>query len=304
MGQKIIIVIIIMTTTNNWNISKDNQMIIWKDICHEYSKIHDTHAEKYGKYAKIIKISSISFVATSGILSGINTYYGVQFLSIFALILAGVSTGLLSYSQNMQIDQKAVLHNNYSKKYKQLSLKIDKELAQEYHDRINGVDFIKFISTELLEYFIVNDNLPGVEVQTQNVLPDQNKIKTLVMHKSMANIRKNTNDVIDTVDVNNAFVGINAGAGAGAGADASASASADASAGAGEVKVCVDDNIKPARVMLPNGNSPTSLRKRNNVDTNKIQISAEEKENFELFFNSFPGIDLELALQKERFNVS
>jgi hypothetical protein len=208
----------------------------------------------------------------------------------------------------MQIDQKAVLHNNYSKKYKQLSLKIDKELAQEYHDRINGVDFIKFISTELLEYFIVNDNLPGVEVQTQNVLPDQNKIKTLVMHKSMANIRKNTNDVIDPVDVNNAFVGINAGAGAdadaGAGAGVGASASADASAGAGEVKVCVDDNIKPARVMLPNGNSPMSLKKRNNVDTNKIQISAEEKENFELFFNSFPGIDLELALQKERFNVS
>jgi|LakMenEpi03Aug12_release.lakeMendotaPanAssembly.Ray.scaffolds.fasta_scaffold192293_3 hypothetical protein len=271
-------------------------MIIWKDICHEYSGIHDARAEKYERYAKQISAIIISFVAASGILSGINTYYGVQFLTIGSLILAGLSTGLLSYSQKAQYEYKSLSHNNYSKKYKQLSMKIDKELAQEYHDRINGIDFIKFISAELIEYFIINDNIPvshGTSTNTNISASANISTNTKIdIGIGIGKEQKNEEEHKETHDKENVeHINI--------------------TRTPAKIKTLVMQksmaNIrKYAAKKSNNSDSPYSNKSADtNADTNADiaqRISDEEIENFELFFNSFPGIDLELSIQKDRFN--
>ena len=159
---------------NSWSSKKEVQLNYWKNVCNEYSNIHDTILHKYEKTNKIFIISKLSLSAMISILSGINTYYGLQILSIIILILSGLSVGILTYTQYVEPETKIMLHNICSKRYKQLYLKIDKELAQEYSERINGSEFIKIISSELQDFMNLNFNNIQVNIIRQKSLHSLN----------------------------------------------------------------------------------------------------------------------------------
>ena len=216
--------------TNAWNIKKDIQLTYWKNVCNEYSNIHDKYLTKYEKINKIFTICKMSLSAGISILSGINTYYGLQQISILILTLSGLSISILTFGKYLAPETKIIQHNICSKRYKQLYLKIDKELAQEYSERINGSEFIKLISSELQDFMSINYNIIS-------------ELKNVIRQKSIKNLQ------------------------------------------------------------LENIASNTSLSNSSLSNSSSLHNKTPEiKSQFELFFNSLPGIDIELSIQKDRFN--
>jgi hypothetical protein len=142
---------------NDWNNILELKLKKWALLCDEYSLIHEYQVHHYTKQNKYLFVPTIILSSLSTVVSGISTGSSINnlihdynyMLSIIALVLSGISTAIITYTQTIKPEQKIATHKSLSKTYKLINYKIETELALNRKDRINGLVFIKDISQQL-----------------------------------------------------------------------------------------------------------------------------------------------------------
>lgn len=169
--------------SNNYNYNWSNIIELklqkWANLANNYSIIHEIEANKLAKKNKYLQIPSIIFGASSTIVSGISSNTAnstINWYSLIALILSGLSTILMTYIQTLKPEQNITLNKTLSKNYRLITLKIETQLALEYDQRIDGITFFNDISKQLQDLIETSDTaslialnkLKNIEVNYSN----------------------------------------------------------------------------------------------------------------------------------------
>ena len=135
---------------NDWTPKKEIQLKSWLTTCETYSIIHEELANNYSSINKYLLIPSIILSAVSSVISGIKVSNNEDnMLNIITLVLSGLVTALITFSQNMKAEQKCETNKTLSKSYKMIYITIETELCYDPESRINANDFIKNIADQL-----------------------------------------------------------------------------------------------------------------------------------------------------------
>ena len=145
----------------NWSKYIELKLQKWANLANNYSIIHESEVNRLTFKNKFLQIPSIIFGASSTIFSGIssqnNTINHMNWYSLIALILSGLSTVLLTYIQTIKPEQNISINKTLSKNYRLISLRIETQLSMNYENRIDGIVFLNDISKQLQDLIETSD---------------------------------------------------------------------------------------------------------------------------------------------------
>ena len=191
---------------NDWTPKKEIQLKSWLTTCETYSIIHEELANNYSSINKYLLIPSIILSAVSSVISGIKVSNNEDnMLNIITLVLSGLVTALITFSQNMKAEQKCETNKTLSKSYKMIYITIETELCYDPEARINANDFIKNIADQLKTLMQNSEHASAlalkkirntkVEINTGSAMPAKLKHVVELAKNSQAN-----NDEIKNTD--------------------------------------------------------------------------------------------------------
>ena len=138
---------------NNWSEAKLKKLDDWVQISQVYSTCHVKVQEYYCKQFNLITIIVILLGIISTLLEGANLLLDKPQLGIGVgvLICSCSVSGLNLWLNSKNPSETAAAHENMSKGYNRIILKIECELANEPLERENGVKFISDIRDNLID---------------------------------------------------------------------------------------------------------------------------------------------------------
>lgn len=153
---------------NNWNTKKEKRLREWIEACKFYNKEHEKLKGILTLQINRLLISTILLSSLATIVSTItiattNPFYAFN-LIITSAIISAINTGLGVYKKAVNWEEKLEKHKNCANGYREIIFKIEQELALEPNDRINGNEFIKQISLEMLGMETETDTIPIKEI--------------------------------------------------------------------------------------------------------------------------------------------
>lgn len=136
---------------NQWTEDKEQQLYEWAFQSEKQSAGHSLAHEYYIRQFSIITSIITLLSVLSAILEGVNLSYEVPIkgVSIAVIALSAISGGVSQYLTNKNPSQLAYNHQELSKGYNRLVLKIESELANSEEERKPGVQFVHEVSETL-----------------------------------------------------------------------------------------------------------------------------------------------------------
>ena len=148
--------------TNNWSDHKINKLQEWCQISKVYSTCHSRSQEYYHKQFNFITLSVIICGALAAVLEGANLLMSSRSIGVGVTVVLLTSTvsGLNLWLNSKNPADTASSHENMSKGYNRIILKIESELANDEAERENGVKFVAEIRNNLTDLSTGGKSIP------------------------------------------------------------------------------------------------------------------------------------------------
>ena len=142
-----------ITKSNNWTEAKIKKLAEWIQISEVYSTCHVKVQEYYVRQFNIITITVIILGIIATFLEGTNLLMSKPSLPIgIAVLVCSTSvSGLNLWLNSKNPSEAAASHENMSKGYNRIILKIECELTNDETERENGVKFMNDIRDNLTD---------------------------------------------------------------------------------------------------------------------------------------------------------
>lgn len=138
---------------NGWTAHKEQQLRRWQQFCKIHSYSHALANEHYRKRFFRLTVPNIVLTGVCTVFSGSALLVPDQAfaLTLVALISSAIAVGLGSWLQSSNPATVASVHADRSAKYQSLVIDIDAELIKGNAERIQCVDFIHEVQTQMTE---------------------------------------------------------------------------------------------------------------------------------------------------------
>jgi hypothetical protein len=148
---------------NNWSESKLNRLKQWIEISQIYSICHSKTCEYYSSRFNQATISVIFLSAMATVLEGANLLADnpSMGLGISVIVCTSLASALNLWLNSKNPTELASAHENMSKGYNRIILKIESELANDDNERTNGVKFINEIRDNLTDLSTGSNTIPS-----------------------------------------------------------------------------------------------------------------------------------------------
>lgn len=145
----------------SWNTKKEEKIKQWKKICFCYNHLHEKEKIILKKKTKFLLVLSLLLSSSVAIISSVATSLSNNFwLIVSSAILSGLSAGISLYTKTEKPEEKMIKHNDSARGYRELVLKIEQQLILDFEDRFDANQFIKEITTQMLELETGTESMP------------------------------------------------------------------------------------------------------------------------------------------------
>jgi hypothetical protein len=196
---------------NNWSELKIKKLGEWVRISEVYSTCHVKVQEYYYKQFNVITIVVILLGILGSFLEGANLLLSKQNLGVGITVMICTTTvsGLNLWLNSKNPAATAAAHENMSKGYNRIILKIECELTNDEHERENGVKFMNDIRDNLTDLSTGGHPIPQKiwEQFNKEFSASDKKLRDTIKRKSstLDDIeagRSDAPETLDTFDVN------------------------------------------------------------------------------------------------------
>ena len=148
---------------NNWTELKIKKLNEWIHISQVYSACHTQAYEYYARQFNRITIIVIFFGALAAVLEGANLMLSKPNigLGVSVVILTSAVSGLNLWLNSKNPAETANAHENMSKGYNRIILKIESALSNDEQERENGVKFMAEIRDNLADLSTGGKSIPS-----------------------------------------------------------------------------------------------------------------------------------------------
>lgn len=153
----------ISTSLNNWTEQKLQKSKDWMRQAQIYSTCHSKAHDYY--HAQFIRITIwvIFLGALAAMLEGANLLLDSKSIGLGVTVIMITSTvsGLNVWLNSKNPAEAASAHENMSKGYNRIILKIESELTNDEQERVNGVEFLQEIRDNLTDLSTGGKSIPS-----------------------------------------------------------------------------------------------------------------------------------------------
>ena len=158
------------SATNNWTDQKLEKLTEWMHLSQIYSTCHSKAQDYYQK--KFFRITSwvILLGALAAILEGANLLLESRNvgLGVTVVIITSAVSGMNVWLNSKNPSETASAHENMSKGYNRIILKIESEITNDDQERVNGVKFMEEIRDNLTDLSTGGKSIPAWIWETVN----------------------------------------------------------------------------------------------------------------------------------------
>lgn len=199
---------------NNWSDLKIKKLAEWVQISEVYSTCHVKVQEYYYKQFNAITISVIILGIVASFLEGANLLLSKPSLGVGIGVMLCTSTvsGLNLWLNSKNPAETAAAHENMSKGYNRIILKIECELTNDENERENGVKFMNDIRDNLTDLSTGGHPIPRKiwDQFNKEFSKSDKKLRDTIKRKSSTDVelgrpelgRPSAPETLETFDVN------------------------------------------------------------------------------------------------------
>uniref|UniRef100_A0A6C0J5G5 SMODS and SLOG-associating 2TM effector domain-containing protein n=1 Tax=viral metagenome TaxID=1070528 RepID=A0A6C0J5G5_9ZZZZ len=149
-------------SNNKWTEKKSNKLVADADISKIHSLCHTRAYEYYRKRFERITKLTIVLSSISTILAGVNILLEEKHIGVgvASLIFTVLTTAIAQHTNSEDPSKIAAGHEEMSKGYNKIILKIESELVNDPLDRLPGTDFIRSITNTMTDLSTGGQKLP------------------------------------------------------------------------------------------------------------------------------------------------
>ena len=148
---------------NNWTEQKLGKLKDWMRLSQIYSTCHSKAHDYYHAQFMRITIWVIFLGALAAVLEGANLLLESKKigLGVTVIIITSTVSGLNVWLNSKNPAEAASAHENMSKGYNRIILKIESELTNDEQERVNGVKFLEEIRDNLTDLSTGGKSIPS-----------------------------------------------------------------------------------------------------------------------------------------------
>ncbi len=152
-----------INATNNWTEQKLGKLTEWMHLSQIYSTCHSKAQDYYQIQFSRITGWVIFLGALAAVLEGANLLLANRSvgLGVTVVILTSTVSGLNVWLNSKNPAETASAHENMSKGYNRIILKIESEITNDDQERVNGVKFMEEIRDNLTDLSTGGKSIPS-----------------------------------------------------------------------------------------------------------------------------------------------
>lgn len=167
---------------NNWNEKIEKTIYTLGAKCGAYRILHDESSSYYQKLDKILSIISISLSTVAGTTIFSFDTKDLRVVEGIIVYLTGVLTSIKQFLNYIKLSEK---HRTYSIRFSGLYRDIHTQLCLEKKDRIDGIEYLHFVNTEIDNLLFTNPPIPS-RIKKKRI--DENSAQETSMSKDIYDI--------------------------------------------------------------------------------------------------------------------
>ena len=260
----------------SWTDKKEEQIKQWKKVCFCYNHLHEKEKILLKKKTKFLLILSLLLSSSVAIISSVATSLTNNFwLIVVSAILSGLSAGISLYTKTEKPEEKLLKHNDSARGYRELILRIEQQLILDIKDRNNANDFIREITSQMLELETGTESMPIItkkDLKKMDDLQDSSSEDNKDNKKRFRNFSITSNKETTQPSIEEKKM---------------------------DIESQTNNECKLTNETLQQHEQQHNLQNQ----INETGLTHDKNKTFQLFFNKYPSTNKDLIdFQKKRFN--